>query len=79
MAYDPVIGQPVEQRQFTPEDEKQAVLMEMYTEKTLSFYVRELEKVAVGDTWRGGDTPPVSFSRLVRRGMFICAFFWCPF
>ena len=34
-SWDPVLGAHVEQRHFTPADEKQAVLMEMYTENRL--------------------------------------------
>lgn len=72
-AWDPVLGATVEQRYFTPEDEKQAVLMEMYTEHRLTLYVAALEEVANNDSWQPSKEPPVSLATHVRKPMLACA------
>jgi hypothetical protein len=71
--YDPVLGASVEQRQFAPEDEKQAVLMEMYTESRLKKYVKEVEEVAATDSWHGNREPPVRLDHDVMKPMLVCA------
>jgi hypothetical protein len=71
--WDPVLGEKVEQRQFTPEDEKQAVLMEMYTDSRLEQYLRDLIEVADDPSWTGSRSPPVRLDATVRNPMLVCA------
>ena len=44
-AYDPIIDAEVKQRKFTPADDEQAVLMEMFRESQLQKYYDDLHEI----------------------------------
>jgi MFS/sugar transport protein len=87
---DPVLREPVQQRSFSAEDDKQAVLMEMYTEKQLYEYLAALEAViqrrmALPKSDEGAHTcreqgtahsqsVPVSLVRIIRRPVICCTY-----
>ena len=53
-AYDPIIDADVKQRKFTPADDEQAVLMEMFRESQLQKYYDDLHEIVY---WKEQITP----------------------